>query len=33
MMVLLKEAWTWAMPSTTVFLTFFRTLVLGFAIV
>jgi len=29
MIVLLKEAWTWAIPSTTVFLTFFRLIVLA----
>src|SRR3990172_7506528 len=30
-MVLLKDAWTWAMPSATFFLTFLRTRVLAFA--
>jgi hypothetical protein len=29
--VLLKEAWMWAMPSTTVFLTFLRGRAAGFA--
>ena len=32
MMVLLKDAWMWAIPSTTVRLTFFLTFVFGLAI-
>jgi hypothetical protein len=31
MMVLLKDAWTWAMPSTTFFLTFLRVVLAGLA--